>query len=49
MEGRLTQTPHVLSVKVDQHDNDSVEVAVTIKHFEPKKIWTSAENNTSTQ
>ena len=49
MEDRLKLAPHVLSVEPNPHDDDSVEVAVTIKHFEPKTIWTSAGDYTSVQ
>ena len=49
MEDRLKQIPHVLSVEPNPHDDDSVEVAVTIEHFEPKTIWTSAGDYTSVQ
>lgn len=49
IKDRLQQTRHVLSVESNQHDDDSddsVEVAVTIEHFEPATIWTSAGNYT---
>ena len=49
MEDRLKQTPHILSVEPNPHDDDSVEVAVMIEHFEPETIWTSAGNYTSVQ
>ena len=49
MEDRLKQTSHVLSVEPNQHDDDSVEVAVMIEHFKPKANWTSAGNYTSVQ
>ena len=43
IKDQLNQTPHVLCVNPDQHDDDSVKIAVMIKHFSPKVHWTSAK------